>query len=631
MKVVISLNGVDGSGKTTQVELLYRQNPNLIKCIGGLENFPPYMTGVAKDFNWWFLESTPVEFCDVIYESMYYRNLAIVDCEKPIVLIDKGLRNFEARILSTLLIKGLSVEESKMLMTQTKAKFGVRDYDNISFFLSPAEKSAERMKISSTRAFGGLSRDKSKIYKCYQQYQNEIINNQLSLDRYVVINASGSIEEVNFNIKKAIYLCLKEQLFRPQAIVIGLGGLSECGKSGVGKYLSENYDCWNLKLKYLVQIICEKYNISSENEYFTNDILFTSILEAEEIARFLQNHYYKRFISVESLHNKDLTLYLKDIFGAFFQIWYIDTSLDNRVRRNAKELEISIDDSSLSIQKKDAIKYARGSDKIKSFADVIIDNNNSMITLFSQIDHVMGKYISCDGCSYTKSSFSSDNIPKEYSEVIYKFYNFCKEILKHNLKLILLHGSCQRETVIAGFSDIDFILVVEKYDQKVREVLNKIIIKCDTNIKIGTTVYSLQELSALHVDGKTLLALYKLNNKFISALYLANDVLLPIVDYNRIIQRCISELPGQIHSLRRMLYDEKCFDSYYDNLFKSTSHIMRRFLLICKIDPDSYEDVFRIFATTYKLETYDVHIFFEGNKRSIFKYSNYFADVIQNI
>lgn len=627
----MSLNGVDGSGKTTQVELLQQQNPNLIECIGGLENFFPYATGVMKDFDWWFLKSTPEEFCDTMYESIYNRNVAVENSKKPIVVIDKGIRNFDARIFSTLLTKGLGEERSKTLIAQSKAKFAIKDYDDISFLLSPTEKPDERIEVSLKRVSTGLPQSKLKLYKYYQFHQNQIIDSQLSSNQYVVINADDSIENINLNIRKTIYLYLKERLFKPKVIIIGLGGLSECGKSGVGKYLSENYNCWNLKLKYLVQIICQKYDIQSENEYFTNDILFTSLLEAEEISYFLQNHYYKQFISVESLHSKDLSLHLKDIFGSIFQIWYIDTSLNNRVYRNAKELGISIADSRLRIQKKDITKCTRGADKIKTFADVVIDNNNSILSLFSHIDYVMGKYISYNYCSYAENSFLYDNIPREYSETINKFCNSCKDILEHNLKLILLHGSCQRGTVIAGFSDIDLILIVEKNNQKVREILNKIIIKCNTNIKIGTTVYSLQELLSLHVDVKTLFALYKMNCKLMSALYLENNILFPFIDYGMIIQRCKDALPEQIHVLRRLLYAEEHSDSYYENLFKVTSHIMRILLLICRIDPDSYEDVFQIFAITYKLKLYDVHSFFQGNKMSIFQYSNYFVDMLQNI
>ena len=448
MKIVISLNGIDGSGKTTQAELLYQQNPTLIEYIGGLENFPPYMHGISKDFDWWFFNSTPAEFCDIMYESIYYRNLAIANSSKPIVIIDKGIRNFDARILATLFIKGLDEKESKLLISQSKAKFNIIDFDNVSFFLSPTKEPSERVKISLTRAFEGLPQDKLNTYKRYQHYQNEIINSQLSLNDYVIIDADCSIEDVNFNLKKAIYIYLKEKLYKPQAIIIGLGGLSECGKSSVGKYLSQNYDCWNLKLKYLVQIICQKYNISDEKEYFKNDILFTSLLEAEEICFFLQSHYYKQFISVESLHSKDLSLCLKDIFGSNFQVWYIETSKENRILRNAKELDISVDDSAFSVQKKDSIKYSRGAHKVKTVADVVINNNNNICFLFSHIDYAMGKYNICNYNSTVENSFAINNIPKEYSDAIYQFCNSCKNLLENNLKLILLHGSCQRATVI---------------------------------------------------------------------------------------------------------------------------------------------------------------------------------------
>ena len=68
MRICISVNGVDGSGKTTQLEMLQKNNQDIIECFGGLEQYLPYkeIAGI-ESFEWWFYKSSPQEFCDIIF------------------------------------------------------------------------------------------------------------------------------------------------------------------------------------------------------------------------------------------------------------------------------------------------------------------------------------------------------------------------------------------------------------------------------------------------------------------------------------------------------------------------------------------------------------------------------------
>lgn len=70
----ISLNGLDGSGKTTQYSLLkknfyYAYFSNDISKY----NVFPNLKG-DNFFRWWFLESSLDEFCDSIYKGIKLRN-----------------------------------------------------------------------------------------------------------------------------------------------------------------------------------------------------------------------------------------------------------------------------------------------------------------------------------------------------------------------------------------------------------------------------------------------------------------------------------------------------------------------------------------------------------------------------
>ena len=134
MKLVVSLNGADGVGKTTQAQKIAETNPDLVECISGLGAYEPFSKITADD--WWFDSSTPEEFCDVLYASLKNRNLAIQNSNKPVVIVDKGLDNFEARIIATLLTRGVSKEKVFELVKEYKRKYDIKSPEDVKIFLN---------------------------------------------------------------------------------------------------------------------------------------------------------------------------------------------------------------------------------------------------------------------------------------------------------------------------------------------------------------------------------------------------------------------------------------------------------------------------------------------------------------
>lgn len=67
MKIICSINGIDGVGKTTQVDLFRDKYGMLVETIYGLEAYEgfPKLTG-EKLHKWWFEESSINEFCDAM-------------------------------------------------------------------------------------------------------------------------------------------------------------------------------------------------------------------------------------------------------------------------------------------------------------------------------------------------------------------------------------------------------------------------------------------------------------------------------------------------------------------------------------------------------------------------------------
>lgn len=384
MKLIVSLNGSDGAGKTTQTDLIYNNNPGFVEKIGGLNEYYPFKQ--ITDNDWWFKKSTAEEFCDVLYASISERNRDIERSIKPIILIDKGLFTFDARIQATLITKGLTAEESMELMNKYKKKYNIKDVEELNIFLNLSNNIAEQQKLIEERGkFDNLADDSKKEYKKYQLIQSEILQLQLSLGLYHQIDASDSIEIVNQNIMNVILNELKNKIvpLDKSKQIIAIGGLSESGKSSTGKMLMNNLNIPNFKFNYVNDNIKRRYNI--DGDLFDNDEKIISILVIDEISNIFQRMYYWNMISFESLHNYKLTSNMKKIVPNNFNIVYLKTDKSKRINRNAYEMNIDIGDSKDIVDKKDNVKMKRGAAKIEQIADYVINNDYSVENLEKMI------------------------------------------------------------------------------------------------------------------------------------------------------------------------------------------------------------------------------------------------------
>lgn len=367
--------------------------------------------------------------------------------------------------------------------------------------------------------------------------------------------------------------------------------------------------------------ICQKYDIDIQNNIFNNDTLIVGLLEKEEIARFLKAHYYVDKISLESLHNYDFTQILKEIFQSQLKIIYIDTDYKKRVVRNSIAEGISLEDSKKNVDLKDKLKKSVAADRIKEIADFIIDNNGTYNQLMQQVDQIVK-----EKRRYTGEVICPEqmNIPIEYQNSLYEFIKSMKDELGEKLKLLLVTGSCARGCVHKGYSDIDIIMVVNRNDANVRNAINRNIKK--SKIKIGTTVYSEKEFSCQQVDEKTIYAIYEMLIGNYRPTVIDSDLEIPYTSLADVKQVLSNSLPGQLHNLRRKLYDRTNTD--YDSVFKDLSHILRIILMQEGIDASSYEDIYKKFAEKYQSNIFNVKSFIEGNnKEDIFDYA---IDVIDN-
>ena len=261
--------------------------------------------------------------------------------------------------------------------------------------------------------------------------------------------------------------------------------------------------------------------------------------------------------------------------------------------------------------------------KIKSVSNYIIQDDKIRFKLMNQIDHIISQ--NNIQKEVPIKEIDKINIPLKYKQLLENLY---KEILnKLDVRLFVLHGSCSAGTVIENYSDIDLILVIEPNDATTRKVIAEIISKCNNGIKVGTTIYTKKEIESLQVDFKTQYCLYLINKKENLPLFIS-DINIPIVNKYSLIQMNKDMIYGEIHELRRLLYNENIKE--FDSLFKKLAHLMKKFLFIEEIEPKGYFQLYKTFSKLYKYDEFDVNKYFEDDnyKKEIVKYCGYILDKI---
>lgn len=595
MKLIISFNGADKSGKSTQAKLFKIINPNLVGLPPDISKCKYYpKLNKQNHFDWWF-NSPPDKFCEVIYKCISERNKKIINMKTPIVIVDKGLDTFNARIKATLLQKGLTIEESEETIYKYITMFNISNIEDEKLFFSTGETFQDRLKYTNDKLEKGYLNNSDTIYKKYQYLQQRILLEQIEDKYYKIIDVRGTIDNVFQKLKYEIFEIGKNLLgdIKKETTVWGLSGLSECGKSIAGHYISKTHNIWNLKIVYLLKNISKKYFFDL-NKLFNNDQLYLSLLVFEELKEFFEKHYYRNSISIESLHNYDLSKGLSMIMKEKYKTIFIDTSLDNRISRTCLMDNNSIKSVIKNIEQKDTQKIGRGLLILKENSDYIIDNNSTVFKFYNRIDRIV-----INTTKYTGEilQISKLKIPPNYNYQLQTICNLLKKDLANTLLLLMVCGSCYNESIIEGWSDIDLVLVINSYNFKIIQTINQIISTSDINI--GTTIFSKREFEYCKLDSKSLYHIYLMQNEKIKPIYYNYKLLIPIINFEDIVYDIRERLPNILHDTKRLLYKENA-----RKIIKNLALILKLILINDKYFPKSYTDIFNMFKINYKMDTF---------------------------
>jgi hypothetical protein len=213
----------------------------------------------------------------------------------------------------------------------------------------------------------GFPKKAKHRYLRYQANLRAAIEFYFSATRATRITVNQPIvsiqNQLRQHLKKSLNLSLSS-IGNTFSVIVGMGGLSECGKSSFAEHLRSSHDFYRLKLRYFIETILQR------GEKPTPEAIVLELLT------FLDCHYYARRISVESLHDPYIPAMLKLMFGQRMKIAYIDTDVAVRVRRVAKELDVSREKAAMLVERKDEIKKNRGAKSVATIADLILDNSS---------------------------------------------------------------------------------------------------------------------------------------------------------------------------------------------------------------------------------------------------------------
>lgn len=188
--MIVSLNGLDNAGKTTQTKQLSAKYPeSYIKTLH-IKDMPSF-DYEKYDYNWWFNPNNKEEFVNTIYKCLEERNLYAKSIENnKIVLLDKGNDFYDSRILATLIMKGMKFEDAIALLKSIKQKYNSENIEDLKIFLISGKHQRKE----------DFFDDKKIFYNAYLEI-NKIILKSMNIDyKYIYPNEIDIVTDKIHNL-----------------------------------------------------------------------------------------------------------------------------------------------------------------------------------------------------------------------------------------------------------------------------------------------------------------------------------------------------------------------------------------------------------------------------------------------
>ena len=596
MKEIISFDGINKIGKTTQASRLCKANGGLIHIMNDISDYSPILQQEERElYNWWFVMSTPQEFCDTIYTAIREQMDDIVGISAPFILLDKGIITYDARVNATLQMKGLTEEEAFDLIASSKAQVGYQERASLSIFFSHETKNVFDMIPKNFEL--GFSSEQNEKYCQYQRIIQTLMHNSSARNKCTCIAANSRPDIITEKILAIIVEHVSPQFYSTfnGKKIYGLSGFSEAGKSTIGYILDKHHSIWDLKLTYLLRKISERYR-SDDPHYCDQELI--ALLLCEEIGDFLTKHYYKQEVSIESIHTNRLAMGLKKILGDRYETLFVSTDNELRIKR-AHSNSLCPDASCIigDITLRDEEKARSGQNDISTDSNTHLLTNNS--TLYALRNRLIPLVFSYE--TYCGEVLKTGDVkcPATYKREMLAFIDSINELLGEDLSLLLLTGGCYHATVVDRFSDIDFLIVCDHYNNGVLKEVKSLATK--SMVKIGFTIWSSDAVRHGHIDQKTRINLMHLIDGKILPIIYRKDMAIPKYTRFELMRNDWNELPNIITRIRMLIINGEG-----DSLIKEMALLFKIVLLPEGYDLHGYDAIFTAFALTYEVPKYDI-------------------------
>jgi nucleoside-diphosphate kinase len=216
-----------------------------------------------------------------------------------------------------------------------------------------------------------------------------------------IAHASDSSESASYELQLAKPILERsDQMTRNRfsgKMIFALTGMSECGKSTVGKYFDSN-GIARLKIVKLFEKVRDKYSPNEELHMFVKQreerdpyALWDAFIDElfAEMKRLNTNT-----ASIESLYGGGLGPYLKKRLAEHFCIVFLDVPLEIRlVRQMQRENLPDIESARKYLFPRDEIKKKSKISLLKKIADEVVDNSTTIDDLYWKIDQLVQRHL----------------------------------------------------------------------------------------------------------------------------------------------------------------------------------------------------------------------------------------------
>lgn len=580
----LALSGTDNVGKSTQLRILARRFPNRVHHAGAVHDHDPRWPAIMGDglAHWWFEDAPLPEFAALLADSYLTRHRG---CSMSgLNLIDRGIPMLEATIAATVAVRErLDHRESQERAVDLLAPYALS--------LQQAEERETGIILlhsfdPGASARTSLAREKhtDERYRVYQRCLAEQIQSQVDAGRYEhVIVADRPIMPIQAEIRR-IAAAIKPELGScnaSQAQIIGFGGMSESGKSTAAAWMQTTHGFTRLKIGYLLD---QAATIHGIDDIYSCDPTEQAELLVDSLDRFASAHPFSSQLTIESLHRLESTSALKTLLGNSLRIVYVDAEVQVRRDRGVH--------GAADVIMRDMVKGSRGASAIREIADVVVDNNGSVLSLRHQLDRLRTR-LSWAAVRPRITPVKALALPIKVSQPVAELVAALSS--RNHADLIAVTGSGGRGKYQDGWSDVD-VLVIAGSDQlqPIREAATQLRDNMP-GVKLGLTVITTEECDAGALTPRLVHVLRQIGTGEVGVQWCRSDLHLPLPPYDDDERRSLFDGTQAAVEIRRQLI--RSFETR--SLFKTTALLAKVILRATAVDLADDEAALKHFAATY--------------------------------